>query len=344
MSGFERGSRDKGGKPPWGFGGCLRSSNVFWNDLEGRRPAPNGNGNLVVDMCPHDGRIPWTDRNSWSGEHLVPDRLVRDGEVVLHHPFVFPAEEVVDAMPFLNREWPVQVAGLARETCEPSVEVGDEYVCEEAVCFLDGRDPLETKLFDEPVLEGLEQSFHSALCLGRIGEDDRDAQVLHHSGELSLHVRVLKDRLLVHLVCGELVDVYPLRKPILQGIFLPEAENGEYTLMFPEREGENPSGGVVNRRKKTEFTGAAPIFEPMVVRAVELYELTEAGPRFAPMAMGDRLRGPFWFLEPELDHDPADGLWVTVEPVDLRKFLRGERLCEVMISGDKQFLDALAFL
>lgn len=64
----------------------------------------NGDRHTPIYMGAHDTCLSRTDGDSGGREELVPDRLVRDGAIMLHHPFVMTAEKIIGTMAFLNRE------------------------------------------------------------------------------------------------------------------------------------------------------------------------------------------------------------------------------------------------
>jgi len=102
---------------------------------------------------------------------LVELFVVLDGEVVLDDSAVVTREDAVELRAFFSGKGAVQVGLSSRGHPKPLVEPGDECFLKELVCACHVADASQTHLFDEPILQGVEQTFHPALGLRAVGED-----------------------------------------------------------------------------------------------------------------------------------------------------------------------------
>ena len=62
--------------------------------------------------------------------------------------------------------------------------IGQICVCDEAVCGLDLGDAGEAEFLDQAVLEGSEGALGAAACLGRVGGDVFDAELVEGAADL----------------------------------------------------------------------------------------------------------------------------------------------------------------
>lgn len=189
---------------------------------------------------------------------------MRNGEIVAHRSFVVSAEQIVDAVPFFGFKRSVQVSDLSGRPTESFVEVRNEHILKETVRFGYGRDILKTQLLDEPILKRSEEPLDPAFGLGRIGEDDIDAKILHDAGDLRFHIRVFSQGFLIHFIGLELIDIDRLRKAVFIGVFLPKGQHWQDAFVFFDREMNNVPGGVVDGRKEALFACDA-ILEPFMI-------------------------------------------------------------------------------
>lgn len=80
---------------------------------------------------------------------------------------------------------------MGRGNAEQAVVAWKE-VREHAIGLLDGGGAGAAHLGAQAVLEGVRHPFHAALCLGRMGHDEFDAQLLEGASELGGLPRALE--------------------------------------------------------------------------------------------------------------------------------------------------------
>lgn len=78
---------------------------------------------------------------------------------------------------------------------------------EKGICFGYGIDVVEPHFFYQTVLERPKESFYPSFGLGRIGEDEFDAELFRRSFELRFGIGIFLCGLVIHRVGGKLVGI-----------------------------------------------------------------------------------------------------------------------------------------
>src|ERR1700736_6751285 len=143
---------------------------------------------------------------------------------------------------------------------------------QKSVRSLNGADSCQPQLLHQPVLQRMMGPFHAALGLAGIGAQNLDVELRQSTAELGHAVsaggvlpRYPKDRMLVGIERNRLTMV-------LQ-IALQSLEIGKRTLGWDKAKLHQSAGGVINEHQKR--AGRRPIFEPAMVRTVNLDQLAK---------------------------------------------------------------------
>src|SRR3989338_6811133 len=238
------------------------------------------------------------------------------------------------------------VAGIPGRDAVPSIEGWHKAVSHKAVGVGDARYPSESELFDQPVLEGFEESFDSSFGLRRKGEDQCNPEGFHGPLKLCFEVRIGNGNPLGHFVGGETVKVDFAGQAVHPRILGPEPHNREYAFVRDKGKVEEVPGGVINPGKQAGFRDAATSLEPVVVAAVKLDECATPAPPFPPGSVDRTGCAPTIFCRrPETfrDHEGADRFRVMTDAVFFTELLSGKGGAEVRIPGTENGYQTVAF-
>src|SRR3984893_2482381 len=137
---------------------------------------------------------------------------------------------------------------------------------------LNGADACQPQLLPQPGLQRMMSPFHAALGLAGIGAQNLDVELRQSTAELGHAVsaggilpRYPKDRMLVGIERNRLAMA-------LQ-ITLQSLEIGKRALGWDKAKLHQSAGGVIDEHQKR--AGRRPIFEPAMVRAVDLDQLAK---------------------------------------------------------------------
>ena len=200
-------------------------------------------------------------------------------------------------------------------------------------------DPLQTEFFHQAILQGLEQSFNASLGLRTVGRDGLNIEFSHRPLELRQGLMVLSGYLLVHLVGTEFIEVNGAGLAVLEEVVTPEGEDGNHAFVSREHGFGYFSRGVVDRRQETEFTGAPAIFEPVMVRTVELFHFTKRIFAGSPLTVWAFVLSSFWCPETGRNHELTNGLIGDNTLMLFRELLGHECRTEVRVACPDQCHD-----
>ena len=208
---------------------------------------------------------------------------------------------------------------------------------EKSVAGTHVTDPGEAQLLDQAVLQRAVGALYAALCLTGVRAHDLDVEFCKRAAELR-HTRAALRVWLVHAEDGVLVGVESGRASMRRQIAVERSKVGVRALAGNEPQLHQPAGGVVDEDQQGK--GLAALFEPAMLRAVDLNQLTVALPP-QPRLLE---RPPLLARQPQPvgNHPPPQRLPANLDAVLLKQDLCGKRRPEVRVPGLHQLDHVLA--
>src|ERR1700685_1973859 len=259
--------------------------------------------------------------------------LPLDDVVVADHTLM---DKAANAVQIFRRGTPcgLYFAGAAGEA---AVVVGEEQA-EHSIGGVQIASLSEAQLAAQTILEYAPETFDAAFGLGTASGDEGDAELfegaselggLTFSGELFLHrpeVVVAHEDAAVIAIEGEW-DPAVTQELAEQGEIAGGGFGGE------ELSGEDFTGGIILQTEGGEARAAT--FEPIVGRAIQLYQFAFPGGSQTALTMGGSaaLSGR---AQTGLTQEPAEGFAAEGEALDLAKFFAEVVIVEAGISGAGQ--------
>ena len=226
---------------------------------------------------------------------------------------------------------------------EAAVVVGEEET-EHGVGGVQVAGLSQTKFAAQTILEHAPERFDAAFGLGTAGGDEGDAELLEGATELG--GLTFAGELFFHrpevVVADEDTAVIAVEGEWDTAVTQQLAEQGEITgggFGGKELGGEDFTGGVVLQAERGEARATA--FQPVVGRAVQLYQFALAGGAQTALAMsrGAALAGR---AQTGLTQETTKGFATEGEAFDLAEFLAEVVIIEASVSGARQPQDAAA--
>ncbi len=208
------------------------------------------------------------------GLDLVDGLVKLQGQVFGKRARFLPGEDAHKI--FFGREGAMKIHRTSRRFCKAVVEILDKF-WQVGIRLGQAGNPVQTQLFGQAILQGLDRTLDPSLGLGGIGTDDLNIQLLHSASELG---QVAVD------ACGRHIDPKNAVFVAVEGNWfavLPEIafrclSVAEETLAFHKEQLHQLPGGIVNEYQ--QHTGWRSPFEPVMRRAIDLDQFSKAGAPF----------------------------------------------------------------
>src|SRR6267154_3541268 len=266
--------------------------------------------------------------------------LPLDDVVVADHTLM---DKAANAVRIFGRGTPcgLHFAGAAGEV---AVVVGEEQA-EHGIGGVQIASLSETQFAAQAILEYAPEAFDAAFGLGTASGDEGDAELLQRTSELG--GLTFSGELFFHrpevVVANEDAAVIAIEGEWGPTVTQQLAEQGEIAgggIGGKELSGQDFTGGIILQAEGGEARAAA--FEPIVGRAIQLYQFALASGSQTALAMS----GNAAFAgraQTGLAQEPAEGFAAEGEALDLAKFFAEVVIVEAGISGAGQANDGLAY-
>src|SRR6267154_2950440 len=266
--------------------------------------------------------------------------LPLDDVVVADHTLM---DKAANAVRIFGRGTPcgLHFAGSAGEA---AVVVGEEQA-EHGIGGVQIASLSEAQLAAQTILEYAPEAFDAAFGLGTASGDEGDAELLQRTSELG--GLTFSGELFFHrpevVVANEDAAVIAIEGEWGPTVTQQLAEQGEIAgggIGGKELSGQDFTGGIILQAEGGEARAAA--FEPIVGRAIQLYQFALASGSQTALAMS----GNAAFAgraQTGLAQEPAEGFAAEGEARDLAKFFAEVVIVEAGISGAGQANDGLAY-